>query len=182
MQSWFLQKALEKASSYRSDRRSVGSAGSPAPAAPWRPSGCGSTAPWPAGRPVPAERGVPPPPACASSPPPERGPRCGPSFRRCTCASSSETASAFSLLAARAAALARFSMRCSSVMCASKPVTLSLDVAEAAAGPGSDAVGATDSRIASKIHFVNGTMSYFNSSFLSAACKSKPAKSGLFRR
>eukprot|EP00965_Chrysotila_dentata_P159269 5261190-Pleurochrysis_carterae.AAC.1 len=70
-----------------------------APVAHWRPSGCGSTAPWPVGRPAPAERGAPPPPACAWFPPPKRGARCAaPSFRRCTCASSSETAAAFFLL------------------------------------------------------------------------------------
>eukprot|EP00965_Chrysotila_dentata_P125847 4159490-Pleurochrysis_carterae.AAC.1 len=51
-----------------------------------------------------------------------------PSFKRCSCASSLETAAVFSLLAARAAAaLARFIMRCCSVIFVSKPVTLSLD-------------------------------------------------------
>eukprot|EP00965_Chrysotila_dentata_P088463 2921103-Pleurochrysis_carterae.AAC.1 len=64
--------------SFRPSRRTPrsGSAGLPAPVALWRPSGCGSTAPWPAGRPASAELGAPPSPACASSPPPERRPRC----------------------------------------------------------------------------------------------------------
>eukprot|EP00965_Chrysotila_dentata_P043289 1438952-Pleurochrysis_carterae.AAC.1 len=55
-------------------------------------------------------------------------------------------------------------------------------LAEAAAGLDSDAVGATDSGMASKMYSENGTLSHFNSSFLSAACKCKAAKFGSFRR